>query len=103
MTEAQMLKKLSETGSYYGFRKDGERDRRFKLAREMEAKYGTGLHIVNQSKRKDIQAIAETPKRKRVQKIKKTSFIDRITGFFKVLFIFVTVIAIPLSYAIAER
>jgi len=103
MTEAQMLKKLSETGSFYAFRKDGSPDRRYKLAKEMEAKYGAGLHIVNQAKRKDVQAIAETPKRRRVQKIKKTSFLDRITGFFKVLFIFATVIAIPLSYALTER
>jgi len=58
---------------------------------------------VNQSKRKQTQVIAETPKRKRVQKIKKTSFLDKVTGFFKVLFIFATVIAIPLSYALTER
>jgi len=99
MTEYEMLKHIHAVR----VTKNGNADRRYKLTRELEANYSGGLHIVNQSKRKQTQVIAETPKRKRVQKIKKTSFLDKVTGFFKVLFIFATVIAIPLSYALTER
>lgn len=101
--DAQMLKKVSGKGSYYGFTKDGRPDLRFKKAREVVEKYNEGLYRVNQAKRKDARTIAETTKRKRVQRIKKASFRERLTSFFRVLFILATVIAIPVSYWITER
>lgn len=101
--DAQMLKSISGKGSYYGFTKDGKPDMRFKLAREVAAKHNEGLYRVNQAKRKDTRTIAETTKRKRVQRIKKASFRERVTSFFRVLFILATVISIPVSYVITER
>jgi len=98
-----MLKKVSGKGSYYGFTKDNKPDMRFKLAREMSARYNEGLYRVNQTKRKNAQVIAETPKRKRVQRIKKASFRERLTSFFRVLFILAIVTSIPVSYWITER
>lgn len=105
MTEYEMNKLIGSTGSFYRATRNGTPDRRYKLARQLEQEQvGKEIYYrVNQAKRKEVQQIAETKKRKRVQRIKKTSFVDRITGFFKVLFILAIVIAIPLSYAIAER
>jgi len=105
MTEYEMNKLIGSTGSFYRVTKNGNPDKRYKLAKQMEQeRVGKEIYYrVSQSKRKDTQQIAETKKRKRVQKIKKTSFLDKVTGFFKVLFILAIVIAIPLSYAIAER
>lgn len=105
MTEYEMNKLIGDTGSFYRVTKNGNPDRRYKLAKQMEQLTDGGevYHRVSQSKRNGVRTIAETNKRKRVQKIKKTSFWEKVTGFFKVLFILATVIAIPLSYALTER
>lgn len=101
MTEYEMLKNVNAVR----VTKNGQYDRRYKATRQIEdnSKGVEAFHRVSQEKRKDTRVIAETKKRKRVQRIKKTSFLDKVTGFFKVLFILAIVIAIPLSYAIAER
>lgn len=105
MTEYEMNKLIGAKGSFYRVTKNGNPDKRYKFAKQLEQEQvGKEIYYrVSQSKRKDVQQIAETKKRARVQKIKKTSFLDKVTGFFKVLFILAIVIAIPLSYAIAER
>lgn len=93
-TDYQCLAKAGVTGSYYRVTKAGNPDKRYKLAKEMESRYGEGLARVRQEKLKNSRGIAESRKRKN----KKPSIFERVAGFFK-LFICLS----PFILMITER
>lgn len=93
-TDYQCLAKAGVTGSYYRVTKSGNPDRRYRRAKEQEAKYGEGLARVRQEKLKAPRAIAESRKKRN----KKPSIFERVAGFFK-LFICLS----PFILMITER
>lgn len=93
-TDYQCLAKAGVTGSYYRVTKSGNPDRRYRLAKDMETKYGEGLARVRQEKLKASRTIAESRKKRN----KKPSLSDRVAGFFK-LFICLS----PFILMITER
>lgn len=98
MTEYEMLKHINAARTT----KSGNPDKRYKLTKQLEANYSGGLHIVNQTKRKETQAIAESSKRKRVQKIKKPSFRERVARFFETILVFIFLVAPAIGLLLQE-
>lgn len=90
-------KLFGATGSFYRVTKSGNPDRRYKLAKVLEDSGIAQKAKKNNEALNKSRVIAESRKKQ-----KKTSLRQKVSGFFKILFIFALVIATPLSYAITE-